>query len=167
LYTHTLESEKHIHEMYRIFKLLSGEDYEWKITKDKGFCRKEIETLSNKVECKLSNIYRNIFKLDHDIRNSFAHNSYTIYFDNEMIHYDFEKITNNITFQEWTKMFLYQSELSVQMYNKIYKKGLSFSEDLGTDNVLINIPGDKFGSRKLVHKNFEDKDGIYARFTIE
>jgi len=167
LYGETLESKKHIHEIYRIFSLLSGESYEWKLEKGAGFYRNKItemvKKLKNDSKCgSLSKIYKK-FSLDKDIRDFFAHNDFVIEYEKKRIRYykknkNKDRIEKEISFDKWTKMFLYQTELCCQLYDKMKDRRSSFEKDTGKDEVQVTIP-DNEGNFREATLNYWNNNG--------
>jgi len=170
LYSETLESRKHIREIYRIFSLLSGNTFEWKLTGRLGKYRNGIsemvERLNDNAQYKLSQIYENVFNIDNEIRNFFAHNDFVIDFEDKLIRYSKKK--QSIDFEEWTKKFLYQSELCCQLYEKMDKRRLSFNEDTNKDKVEVTIPDNKGNDQTYTvsYKVYKSENGYEPKFIV-
>lgn len=146
IYSHTWESENFLKDLYRLAILVDTGNYEWNVEVPPmgkhDFIRNKIRDTFKKNNNPLSDIITKGFHTS--IRNAFAHSQYyfnthskTIWLDN----YNGEPWElKSLSFDEWSKRFVYSTLLTYYMLNIKHKRKFSIANDLGTNTFTITLP---------------------------
>ncbi len=125
VYTHIWESERFLKELYRFASLTNKKSYDWEVIVPESskheFIRKNIRDVFKANGLQLADIITKGFHTS--LRNAFAHSQYLLDDYNKKIHLDTFKgdyswDIENISYDEWTKRFLYSSLLSFSRKKK-------------------------------------------------
>lgn len=171
IYTHIWESKPFLKQLFRLASLASGKSYNWIVSvpdmSKNTFIRNNIRNIFKSKNLRISTT---ISKGYHSsLRNAFAHSEY--YLDNNFKHihldtykgdsWDFSEISYN----EWTKRFLYTALLSYHFLNVKYLKRKSLCSDFGKDEFLIILPSNpiKFRAVKIYYNKDTDMFSFHRR----
>ncbi len=148
IYCHIWESKPFLKKLYRLAHILNGEDYSWNVKipsmSKHDFIRNDIRETFKNNNSSLSIIIKNGFHTS--LRNAFAHSEFS-----------FDTINNNrkiildtytgqdwdipeISFDDWSRRFIYSALLSYYMLDLTYKNRLNIVNDFGTDTFIIKHP---------------------------
>jgi hypothetical protein len=161
IYCHIWESKPFLKKLRRIASLINGESYLWEVeippTTKYEFIRDNIRLIIKDQNNNLSEI---IFKGFHStLRNAFAHSEYsfdTMNNHNRINLYNYSGKNwdiNHISFDDWSKRFLYSVLLSYHLMRitDSYKKEII--EKTGKDTFEINYPSQskKMRNQKIIY----------------
>lgn len=166
IYTHIWESKPLLKQLFRLATLSTGANYPWYVEiPDKNrhlFIRNEIRDVLRKSKLNLAEIITKGFHTS--LRNAFAHSEYNFDDENKQIHLDTYKGESwdiqNISYNDWTKRFVYSSLLSYHFINERLNKRQTLISDFGTDKYLFIHPiTDQKSIVKTLHYEIE-RDGF-------
>lgn len=173
VYTHLWESKPFLRQLFRLAELINGKSYSWRVIvpdmSKHTFIRTEIRDVLKKKNLSLAEIISNGFHTS--LRNAFAHSEYQIDNRNKFIHLDTFKGENwdieKISFDDWTKRFVYSSLFSYHFLNLKARKRMELIKDFGTDEFLIIHPitKNRFTARKIYYDIDCDRFSFY-KFNI-
>ncbi|GHU65128.1 hypothetical protein FACS1894123_10840 [Bacteroidia bacterium] len=166
IYSHTWESENFLKDLYRLAILVDTGNYAWNIEVPPmgkhDFIRKNIRDTFKKKNNPITNIITKSFHTS--IRNAFAHSQYYFNAHNKTIWLDNYKGASwelrNLSFDEWTKRFVYSTLLTYYMLNIKHENKFNIAKDFGTNIFTIALPPNSknvnivYDSRRKVF-NFE------------
>jgi hypothetical protein len=151
IYSHIWESKPFLKKLYRFAHISNGVVYDWKVSvpgkRKHDFIRNDIRGVFEKKSNPLSEIIKKGFHTS--LRNAFAHSDYsfeTMNGNNEIILHNYGSASwelSHITFDEWSKRFVYSALLSFHFLDLIHKARLAIVEDFKTDTFIINHPNSK------------------------
>lgn len=151
IYSHIWESKPFLKKLHRFAHISNGEKYDWNVSvPDMGkhdFIRKDIRATFEKKSNPMAEIIKKGFHTS--LRNAFAHSDYS--FDtmndnrNIILHnYGSESWElKSITFDEWSKRFVYSALLSFHFLSLIHKARIAVIDDFKTDIFIIDHPNSK------------------------
>lgn len=172
VYSHIWESKPFLKKLHRLAHINNGEEYNWKASvPDMGkhyFIHNDIRATFDSTGNPLGQIIKNGFHTS--LRNAFAHSDYS--FDtmngNKRIWLDNYngKIweLQDISFDNWTKRFVYSALLSYHLLSFIHKYRKNLINDFNTDKYCIRHPT-KTGQINMVNIIYseENDDFIFER----
>jgi hypothetical protein len=147
IYSHNWESRYFLKKLFKLATCASGGDYLWTVTvpdwTKHEFIRNEIRDVFKK---KKLSIAETITKGYHSsVRNAFAHSEYR--FDDyhhriDLLNFkgDTSWELKSISYDDWSKRYLYSVFLTYHLHNVSYEKCDSLSSDFGQDTFLIVKP---------------------------
>jgi hypothetical protein len=149
VYTHIWESKPFLKKLHRLAHLNNIDQYNWKVevpdmTKHK-FIRDDIRKTFEDAGNALSDVIRNGFHTS--LRNAFAHSEYSfdtmngnkrIWLDNYNGDDTWE--LKEISFDEWSKRFVYSALLSYHLMNLAHSNRVTLIETIGTDKFQVKHP---------------------------
>jgi hypothetical protein len=146
IYTHIWESKPFLKQLYRLASLANGKSYEWYVEVPEmskhNYIREDIRNILKTKKLKLSSVISKGFHTS--LRNAFAHSEYQFDEHNKQIHLDTYKggawDISKISYDDWTKRFVYTALLSYHFLNVKAQKRKSLPVDFGRDKYLIIHP---------------------------
>lgn len=171
IYTHIWESKPFLKQLSRIASLANGNDYEWNVTapdmSKHTYISKNIrdilESKNLRIATTISNGYHS------SLRNAFAHSEYYIDDYYKQIHLDTYKgdswDISHLSYNDWTKRFLYTALLSYHFLNIKYQKRKSICQDFGKEEFQIVHPSHltKSSIRKIYYDQDRDIFSFYRK----
>ena len=169
IYTHIWESKAFLKQLFRLASLVNGKSYQWEVVVPEmskhSYIRNDIRSILEAKQLKLGNI---IFKAFHtSLRNAFAHSEYQLDENNKLIHLDTYKggtwDIQNISYDDWTKRFVYSALLSYHFLNVRARNRKSLPRDFGKSEYLIIHPINQtsFRATKIYYDNKLDSFRFY------
>lgn len=155
IYTHIWESKRFLKQLFRLASLASGKSYEWNVVVPEMHKHIYIrEDIRNVLKSNSLRIATTISKGFHtSLRNAFAHSEYYLDSRHKYIHLDTYKggawDMSEISYDEWTKRFLYTALLSYHFLNVKFVKRKSLPVDFGKDEFLIIHPSNERKSKAI------------------
>jgi len=146
VYSHTWESEYFLKDLYRLAILIDTGNYEWNIEVPPmgkhDFIRNKIRDTYKKNNNPLSDIITKGFHTS--IRNAFAHSQYYFNDHDKIIwldNYNGEPWElKNISFDEWSKRFVYSTLLTYYMINIKHQRKYNIHKELGGNIFSVSLP---------------------------
>lgn len=157
VYTHIWESKPFLKKLYRIAHLIQGQEYDWKIQvpdmSKHDFIRCHIRQIFKDLNFDIWKVIKEGFHTS--LRNAFAHSEYsfdTMNNHNRINLYNYGGANwelQTITFDEWSKRFVYSALLSYHFLTLVYQRRKNLITEIGTDTFQIKHPK-RNGEVKLV-----------------
>lgn len=142
IYSHVWESHLFLKQLERIANILSGEGYIWKscikTTSKKNFLKHHIIDKLERLDNELFSLLKKSYSSQ--IRNDFAHSTYTL--ENGIIYSHSNGLYSgpNITFCKWEEKFVYSIMLSYHLIRIMQDIKNSFINDYGAKPILVERP---------------------------
>jgi len=169
IYTHIWESKPFLKKMYRLAHLINRENYAWKVNippmgKHK-FIINDIRKTFEDNKNNLCEIIRNGFHTS--LRNAFAHSEYS--FDEmngnkRILLYNYGGDDSwelkDISFDVWSRRFVYSALLSYHLLDLLYKKRKELVEETGNTSFQIKHPKKTSGFDYLWINYDKERDGF-------
>lgn len=169
IYTHIWESKPMLKQLYRFASLTNRRAYRWCVEVPEmskhEFIREQIRDVLSNQGLRLGDVITKGFHAS--LRNAFAHSEYQIDSRNNLIHLDTFKGANwdikNISFNDWTKRFVFTSLLSYHFINEKASRRLRLVDDYKKNNFLIVHPisETKFSTKTIYYNQRLDKFSFY------
>jgi hypothetical protein len=168
VYTHIWESKPFLKKLYRIAHLIQGQEYDWKIQvpdmSKHDFIRCHIRQIFKDLNLDICKVIKQGFHTS--LRNAFAHSEYsfdTMNNHNRINLYNYGGANwelQTITFDEWSKRFVYSALLSYHFLTLTHQRRVNLISELGTDTYQIKHPKSN-GELKLLEITYrENGDGF-------
>ena len=148
VYTHIWESKPFLKKLHRIAHLIQGQEYDWKIQvpdmSKHDFIRCHIRQIFKDLDLDIWKVIKEGFHTS--LRNAFAHSEYsfdTMNNHNRINLYNYSGANwelQTITFDEWSKRFVYSALLSYHFLTLVYQRRKNLITELGTDTFQIKHP---------------------------
>jgi len=165
IYTHIWESKPFLKRLYRIAHLLNGEEYDWRIEvpdmSKHDFIRSHIRQIFKDKGFSIWKVIKEGFHTS--LRNAFAHSEYsfdTMNNHNRINLYNYGGASwelQAISFDEWSKRFVYSVLLSYYFINLIHQRRINIISELGSNVFQIKHPKSN-GEVRLIEIEYR-KDG--------
>lgn len=160
IYTHIWEAKVFLKRLTRLANVLCGNDYLWKVkipfNGKSNFIKNKIVKYFNSANCKIGEIITNCHNTD--LRNAIAHSDYQINLNSKKITYGTKKGNRTISFDDWSKCFVYSICLSYHFSDIVTKRRKSIIEDRGQNYFTIKMPFSDGSTQHACIKYFEYSD---------
>jgi hypothetical protein len=160
IYTHIWEAKVFLKRLTRLANVLCGNDYVWEViipfNGKSNFIKEKIVKHFNYVNCKLGEIITNYHNTD--LRNAIAHSDYQIEVNSKKIIFATKKGTSAISFDDWSRCFVYSICLSYHFSDIVTKRRKNIINDLDKNRFTIKMPFSDGSIQHVFIKYLEDFD---------
>jgi hypothetical protein len=146
IYTHVWESKPFLKLLYRVSEIVQDKLYPWKVVvpdmSKHDFIRNEIRQGFENAGMSLATVIRKAYHST--LRNAFAHSEYQ--FDSNLRQIKLDNYSGKdwdidyISFDDWTKKFVYTALLSYHFFNALALRRKSLASDFNRSQFLIPQP---------------------------
>lgn len=170
IYSHIWEAEPYLKKLYRLAELVSKDSYAWEVQVPEMskhlFIRNDIKAVIKNKKLTLADIITKSFHTS--LRNAFAHSQYS--FNNYQKCIDLYTYKGDdswdiklISFDDWSKRFVYSFYLNYHLLNSLHLRRLSLTNDFAKDSFLIIHPINKtrFRVNRIWYDTYRDAFGFY------
>lgn len=170
VYSHIWESKPFLKQLFKLSALCAKKGFIWNVSvpdmSKHEFIRNEIRSLFKESNLDLADIISKGFHTS--LRNAFAHAEYSVDITNSRIVLDTYKPhlswdIREISFDDWTKKFIYTALLAYHFENEKLKRRKSITKDFGKSEFLVIHPisKNKFTIREIICD--QNQDSIYFK----